>query len=228
MFYFCSWGPDCERLHDIVDEVLVGDDIGEQKFAGPQSGDVIMTTWHAKHRLEDAIDFFATCAVPTDGFAPDSDFRVVTCVSNEHWATEAKRLRRSLPCGALASAPQLAWTSNQTCLPSILRPMYIDRASCWVHLGLFLRLIQVGALLEISKAVLVFVILFSPAVAWSQAENADQSNLPEHSKESATSQSDPSATPATSNGAILSPNRAKRLCQGDDQRHDRYREGQVV
>jgi hypothetical protein len=54
--YFCSWGPDCERFHDIVDEVLMEDDVGEQKFAGPNSIDVIMTTWHAKDSLEDAID----------------------------------------------------------------------------------------------------------------------------------------------------------------------------
>lgn len=67
MVYFCSWGPDCERFHDIVDEVLVEDDVGEQKFAGPNTSDVIMTTWHAKDSLEDAIDFFATSAVATAG-----------------------------------------------------------------------------------------------------------------------------------------------------------------
>lgn len=89
MVYFCSWGPDCERFHDIVDEVVVEDDIGEQKFAGPNDSDTIMTTWHAKDSLEDAIDFFATCAVPSDGFALDSDFRLVICVANQQWAAQA-------------------------------------------------------------------------------------------------------------------------------------------
>jgi hypothetical protein len=95
MVYFCSWGPDCERFHDIVDEVLVEDDIGEQKFAGPNSSDVIMTTWHAKDSLEDAIDFFATCAAPTDGFASDSDFRLVICVANQQWAAQTNESLQS-------------------------------------------------------------------------------------------------------------------------------------
>ncbi len=95
MVYFCSWGPDCSRFHDIVDEVLVEDDIGEQKFAGPNSSDTIMTTWHAKNSLEDAIDFFATCAYPTDGFASDSDFRLVICVANPQWAAQANKSLQS-------------------------------------------------------------------------------------------------------------------------------------
>ena len=44
MVYFCSWGPDCERFHDIVDQVIVKDDLNEHKFSGPTSEDVIMTT----------------------------------------------------------------------------------------------------------------------------------------------------------------------------------------
>ena len=95
MVYFCSWGPDCERFHDIVDEVLVEDDIGERKFAGPNASDVIMTTWHAKDSLEDAIDFFATSAAPTEGFAPDSDFRLVICVANQPWAAQANQYLQS-------------------------------------------------------------------------------------------------------------------------------------
>jgi hypothetical protein len=95
MVYLCSWGPDCERFHDIVDEVLVEDNIGQQKFARPNSSDVIMTTWHANDSLEDAIDFFATLAVPTDGFAPDSDSRLVVCVANQQWAAQADKFLQS-------------------------------------------------------------------------------------------------------------------------------------
>jgi hypothetical protein len=35
-----------EGLHDIVDEVVVGDDLGERRFAAPTAEDVVMTTWH--------------------------------------------------------------------------------------------------------------------------------------------------------------------------------------
>src|SRR3954466_9109316 len=45
MVYFCAWGSDCERLHDIVDEVIVEDDIGERRFVGPTPTDVVITTW---------------------------------------------------------------------------------------------------------------------------------------------------------------------------------------
>jgi hypothetical protein len=95
MVYFCSWGPGCERFHDIVDEVILEDDIGERKFAGPNRGDVIMTTWHTEDTLEEALDFFLTCAVPTDGFMPDSGFRLVICVANQEWTAQADRFLQS-------------------------------------------------------------------------------------------------------------------------------------
>ena len=95
MVYFCSWGHDCERFHDIVDEVIVGDDLTEQKFSGPKTSDVVMTTWHADETLEEALDFFAICAVPTDGFALDSDYRLVICVGNSDWAAQATKFLQS-------------------------------------------------------------------------------------------------------------------------------------
>jgi len=91
MVYLCSWGPDCERFHDIVDEVLIADDLSDQNFCGPNSSDVVMTTWHSDETLEEALDFLAVSAVPTDGFAPDSDFRLVICVGNSDWAATANK-----------------------------------------------------------------------------------------------------------------------------------------
>jgi len=95
MVYFCSWGQDCERFHDIVDEVLIADDLAEQKFSRPSNDDVVMTTWHADDTLEEALDFLATSAAPTDGFAPDSDFRLVICVGNSDWAATANMFLKS-------------------------------------------------------------------------------------------------------------------------------------
>lgn len=91
MVYFCSWGRGCERFHDIVDQVILEDDMGEQKFAGPRAGDVVMTTWHDRDKLEEALDFFVKFAVPTDGLTTDSDFRLVICVNNVDWATGVNR-----------------------------------------------------------------------------------------------------------------------------------------
>jgi hypothetical protein len=58
----------CEKFHDIVDEVVVNDELGERRFAGPIANDTVMTTWHEHETLEQALDFFVTSAVPTQGF----------------------------------------------------------------------------------------------------------------------------------------------------------------
>jgi len=95
MVYFSAWGRDCERFHDIVDEVIVEDDLGERRFVGPTADDAVMTTWHEDKTLEEALDFFTTFAVPTDGFAANSSFRLVICVGNPDWAETATRVLQS-------------------------------------------------------------------------------------------------------------------------------------
>ena len=90
MVYLCTWGVGCERLHDIVDEVLVEDDLGPGMFRGPSSSDTIMTTWHARDSLEEALDFLATCAYPSDGFVEGSDYRLVLSVGHADWASRAR------------------------------------------------------------------------------------------------------------------------------------------
>lgn len=91
MVYFCAWGPGCERLHDIVDQV----EIGDPRFVPPTPEDVVMTTWHDHHTLEEALEFFATCAVPTDGYAAESNYRLVMCVGNPEWAAAAIRFLKT-------------------------------------------------------------------------------------------------------------------------------------
>ena len=95
MVYFCAWGPDCERLHDIFDEVIVKDELGERRFSGPTANDVIFTTWHSKDSLIETLEFFATCAVPTDGFLADSGTRLVICVGDPGWPETARRFLQS-------------------------------------------------------------------------------------------------------------------------------------
>jgi hypothetical protein len=95
MVYFCAWGRDCERFHDIVDDVLVKDDLNERRFVGPEAADVVMTTWHENDTLEEALDFFTACALPTDGFVRDSSFRLVISVGNPDWTGTATRVLQS-------------------------------------------------------------------------------------------------------------------------------------
>src|SRR6266436_4790686 len=52
----CTWGPDCERVHDLFDVAARG-------INSALSGDnVIMTTWHSSESLEEALWF---SSVPT-------------------------------------------------------------------------------------------------------------------------------------------------------------------
>jgi len=91
MVYFCAWGQDCERFHDIVDELIVEDEIGAHLFAGADAGDTIMTTWHEADTLDEALDFFINLAEPTSGLDRNSDYWVAVCVNNSEWAAEIRR-----------------------------------------------------------------------------------------------------------------------------------------
>lgn len=48
--FFCAWGPDCERVHDIYDETCV---IRQVDGANPPP--MTMTTWHANDTLAGAV-----------------------------------------------------------------------------------------------------------------------------------------------------------------------------
>lgn len=91
MVYFCAWGPDCERFHDIVDEVIVSDDMGDRLFAGPNKSDTVMTTWHSDETLEEALDFFVNNALPTAGFEAESNYWVVVSVNSTEWTSKIRR-----------------------------------------------------------------------------------------------------------------------------------------
>ena len=47
---FCSVGKDCERWHDVMDEIIVGDGTTELDFD-------MMTTWHTNETLDEVIEF---------------------------------------------------------------------------------------------------------------------------------------------------------------------------
>jgi hypothetical protein len=59
--YLCVWGPDCERVHDIFDEVDV-------ELDADQTKPVVMTTWHSDESLEDALSFFLHSAFPDEAY----------------------------------------------------------------------------------------------------------------------------------------------------------------
>ena len=70
--YFCAWGRDCERFHDVVDDIVLKDTLNDRRFVGPTANDTVMTTWHEHETLEELSISFLGSAAPTDGFALDS------------------------------------------------------------------------------------------------------------------------------------------------------------
>ena len=90
LVYVCVWGPGCERVHDIFDEVHVGDGCSE-----PASR-VMMSTWHSKESLEEAIWFFVHCAVPLDTEMETTSCLAVT-VGSSDWAAAVDIALSDLP-----------------------------------------------------------------------------------------------------------------------------------
>ncbi len=82
--YVCTWGPDCERVHDIFDEAIVERVLDSGKAASPRS--TITTTWHHGETLEEALDFFLTAAAPGDDYAAGCEAALVISVDNQERA----------------------------------------------------------------------------------------------------------------------------------------------
>jgi hypothetical protein len=74
----CAWGPDCERVHDIFDEVDVAMDPEPNK-------PVVMTTWHSDESLEEAVWFFVNSAFSDEAYAPTCRDWIFAPVANREW-----------------------------------------------------------------------------------------------------------------------------------------------
>ena len=89
--YVCVWGPDCEQVHDIIDEVLV------DRNPDPTDEDVIMTTWHDDETLEEALWFAVNSAFPAGAYTETCKTLVAVAVGSEDWGSEiAKKLSGSV------------------------------------------------------------------------------------------------------------------------------------
>ena len=89
LIYVCVWGPDCKRVHDIFDEVYVGD-------GTTTPGSDMMSTWHDDEPLEEAIWFFLECAFPLDHKIGTTSFVAVT-VGRADWAFTVEHALSDLP-----------------------------------------------------------------------------------------------------------------------------------
>jgi hypothetical protein len=83
--YFCLWGPDCERVHDLIDEVEAA-----REEANPDDQSVIMTSWHHDEPLSEAIWFVLRCALPDDPYIDDCKSTLAISIGSSEWATEIR------------------------------------------------------------------------------------------------------------------------------------------
>ncbi len=87
----CVWGPDCQRVHDIFDEVHVGD-------GGVEPGFTLMSTWHSDDSIEEALWYFIEYAFPLDTEIETTSYLAVVVGSND-WAATVENALSNL--GAL-------------------------------------------------------------------------------------------------------------------------------
>lgn len=83
--YFCAWGPDCERVHDIFDEMCF------------EVAPVIMTTWHSDESLDEALWFFLKGAVPDDRYGEPTVSALTISVGRLEWDEQIRRRLADLP-----------------------------------------------------------------------------------------------------------------------------------
>jgi hypothetical protein len=75
----CTWGPDCERVHDRFD--VAARDINSEL----SGDDVIMTTWHADVTMEEALWFFVRVAFVTKKFEKTCQDWIIAPISSPEW-----------------------------------------------------------------------------------------------------------------------------------------------
>jgi hypothetical protein len=90
--YFCAWGPDCERVHDLFDAAA---ESKNEKLAGD---DVVMTTWHSDEPLVEALWFFLHSAFPTKYFEPNCTDWIIAPIGNPEWEEEIRKKIREVAC----------------------------------------------------------------------------------------------------------------------------------
>jgi len=82
--FVCTWGPDCERVHDLVDQV--------DMELNPSStvDSVVLTTWHADEPLSEALWFLLNAASPAENYLGDCRSALVITMGSSSWPGEVR------------------------------------------------------------------------------------------------------------------------------------------
>jgi hypothetical protein len=79
MVYACVWGPDCERVHDLLDAAILKNNPSES------DADVVITTWHSKDTIKEAVWFFMNCAWPAPAYEQACSSWVAAVIGSPEW-----------------------------------------------------------------------------------------------------------------------------------------------
>jgi len=82
--YFVCWGPDCERVHDTIDEIISHPDTN---FGVPPDS-CIMTTCHDSEQLSDALSFFLANSCPDQHYQDSTRAGLAVSIGSPQWAAE--------------------------------------------------------------------------------------------------------------------------------------------
>lgn len=82
--FVCTWGPGCERVHDLIDQVDLE--------LNPQATDdsVVLTTWHADEPLSEVLWFLLNAASPAEDFVKECRAALVITMGPSAWPTEVR------------------------------------------------------------------------------------------------------------------------------------------
>jgi hypothetical protein len=83
--YVCTFGDGSERVHDAVDDVIV--ESGRETDADH----VIMTTWHARETLDDALWFALFTSFPAAAYEATCRATVVVAIDARRYADQLRR-----------------------------------------------------------------------------------------------------------------------------------------
>jgi hypothetical protein len=84
MSYVCTWGPDCERVNDLFDSVLV------ELNADVTVESVITTTWLDEDSLGEALWHFLNVAFPADDYWDGCKAELFVVVDNQEWSSQIR------------------------------------------------------------------------------------------------------------------------------------------
>lgn len=82
MRYFCSWGRDCERVHDLVDDVII------ENVPDETEDSVIITMWFDEKSLDEALWQFLYVAFPAKVYEKECQTELVLVIGNDEWARQ--------------------------------------------------------------------------------------------------------------------------------------------